>query len=406
LKLELPVIALPSRTARAVSLSLILLLAACGSRANLEPVPEDLTTEAVVPGFETARYWGDNTSPEVINALLADRQEAMSTLMQTKTREGRPRELNFLAVSGGGQYGAFTAGALVGWSKLGTRPEFDIVTGISTGSIIAPFAFLGPEYDHVIETIYTTLSTKDVARKTPVAGLFGGSAFSDTAPLKLQIAKYVTPEFLELIAAEHAKGRRLLVGTTNLDAVRPVVWDMGRIAASGHPSAPELFRSVILASAAIPVAFPPVFFEVEAGGETFVEMHVDGGVSSQVAALAPQLPASRAADLAVRPTKRTLYVIMNGAARAPASPVSASALSIGAASVDALWYVQARGDQYRIYATAQRDRVKPYFAWMGEDFTAVAEEEFDPKFMKQLFDYGEQRLVSGTLWRDAPPGFR
>jgi len=376
-------------------------LAACSSRADLEPVPEALVLDAVVPGFETERFVLDLETETELRRLIAERDAAIDLRRQELRAKGEPFEIEFLALSGGGQYGAFSAGILTEWQLAGTRPEFDFVSGISTGSIIAPFIFLGPEYDDELTEIYTTLSTEDVARPTVLSGLLGRSSLADTTPLKEKIASYITQDFLDRIAAEHATGRRLLVGTTNIDAARPVVWDMGAIAASSSPSAPDLFRSIILASSAIPVAFPPVFFEVEAAGERYYEMHVDGGVMAQVSALSPQIPSGSA--LSGVPFR--LFVIVNGEAEANGAPVPDSALSIGGASINALWYAQTRGDLYRLYATALRDGINPQFAWIGRDFTEEPNEEFDPAFMQALFDHGQAQFREGRVWKPAPPGF-
>ena len=163
-----------------------------------------------------------------------------------QTRAARPTksgaEVTFLAISGGGSDGAFGAGVLVGWTAAGNRPEFDVVTGVSTGALAAPFAFLGPRYDDALRKVYTSYSTNDLLVARPIRGLLGGSALANNAPLANVIASFVTQTFLQKVAREHNRGRRLLIGTTNLDAQRPVIWDMGRIAASNHPGALDLFR--------------------------------------------------------------------------------------------------------------------------------------------------------------------
>jgi predicted acylesterase/phospholipase RssA len=191
-------------------------------------------------------------------------------------------EHNYLALSGWGANGAFGAGLLAGWSAAGTRPEFAMVTGISTGALTAPFAFLVPAYDAQLKEMYTTYSTKDLVIKRNILATLNGDSAVDTTPLKKMIAKYVNQQVMEAIAAEYKKGRRLWVGTTNLDAKRPVIWNIGLMASSGQPGALELIHKVILASASIPAAFPPVLIEVEAGGKRYDELHVDGGTASQV----------------------------------------------------------------------------------------------------------------------------
>ncbi len=378
---------------------LLALLTAC-TAITRNPVPEPLIGLAQPVGFQNVRFWGDFNDPAVVGRLLDARAGAIRRRLASSG--GRVR---YLALSGGGQYGAFSAGILTAWSATGQRPDFDGVTGISTGAIIAPFAFLGPEYDDELTEIYTTLTTADVARPRVLTGLLGGMALSDTAPLKDRIASIVTPEFLSRIAVEHEKGRLLLVGTTNLDAGRPVIWDMGAIAASGQPGALELFRNVILASAAIQIAFPPVRFRVEANGREYEELHVDGGVTSQVAVLSPQIPLDQLESRVGRSYRRDLWVIVNGGITPPPDPVKPSVPGIGAASVNALWYAQATGDLYKIYTTARRDRVNVRFAWVPPEFVDQPEEKFDPVFMRSLYEVGQKQVRSGTAWRRYPPNY-
>ena len=196
---------------------------------------------------------------------------------------------NYLAISGGGENGAFGAGLLTGWTEAGTRPEFKLVTGVSTGALTAPYAFLGPAYDKQLNYAYTTITGKDVFKKRGLLAPFLDDALADYAPLQRMVAKYVTADMLKAIAAEHAKGRMLLIGTTDLDALRPVIWNIGKIAENGGPQALELVRKIIVASAAIPAAFPPMMIDVDVNGKHYQEMQVDGGASRQVFAYPPKL---------------------------------------------------------------------------------------------------------------------
>ena len=186
-----------------------------------------------------------------------------------------------LALSGGGAEGAFGAGLLTGWTARGTRPQFTFVTGASAGALIAPFAFLGPTYDETLSSVFASGEMSNLLQFEGLSGLLGTSLFK-TAPLRDLIARHVGPEMLVAIAREHRAGRRLYVVTTNLDAQRSAIWDMGKIADSGDPSALELFRNVLTASASIPGVFSPVLIEVEGEGKQFAEMHVDGGVTTNV----------------------------------------------------------------------------------------------------------------------------
>lgn len=173
----------------------------------------------------------------------------------------------FLAISGGGDEGAFGAGLLVGWTDAGTRPEFQVVTGVSTGALIAPFAFLGTEYDRELREVYTTISSDDIlSTRNVVAGVLK-DALSDTTALWRLISRYVNEQMMAGIAREYAKGRLLLIGTTDLDAQRANIWNIGAIAASGHPGALDLIRKILRASSAIPGLFQPVLIDVELTGK-------------------------------------------------------------------------------------------------------------------------------------------
>src|SRR5215813_4183669 len=250
------------------------LLAGCAAQSARAPVPAALVAEASIPGLAHARFWGDEVPGNILGFVQAHMPNAKVMASKVSQDRGRPL-VEYLAISGGAGDGAFAAGLLAGWSKKGDRPQFEVVTGVSAGALTAPFAYLGPEYDGRLQQIWTKYETEDLATPQLLAGLFGADAFADSTGLADLIAKYVDRKLLDRIAAEYRKGRMLLVGTTNLDAQRPVIWNMGEIAASQHPDAINLFRKVILASASIPGVFPPVTIDVAADGQVFEEMHVD-----------------------------------------------------------------------------------------------------------------------------------
>ena len=380
-------------------------LSACAAIERGDPVPLELAEEARpvgLAGEAAVRIWGDRNDPEFVERMILARAETVTRMFADATETPR---LSYLALSGGGQYGAFSAGALTAWSARGDRPEFNSVSGISTGAIIAPFAFLGEEYDDLLRSFYTETSTEDLLEPTIFAGLLGGPGLADTAKLRARIDQFITPELLARVAEEHAKGRLLVVGTTNIDLGRPVLWNMGAIAADGGPGALDLFRDVIQASAAIPIAFPPVFIDVEAGGRRYDEMHVDGGATRQVNALSPQIPGFVVERMTGIEIDRDLYVLVNGAIRPPPKLVEPTALSIGGAAIDTLWYAQTVGDLYRILAVAERDGIETHFGWIPESFEDEPVEEFDPVFMRRLFDLGARLLENGALWSPAPPDF-
>ncbi len=217
-----------------------------------------------------------------------------------------------LALSGGGDAGAFGAGILVGWTDLGSRPEFKVVTGVSAGALIAPFAFLGPKYDYILRKAGGSIGPRDIFHLHTWLAALSRDGIADDHPLWILIEKYVTSDLLMEIAREYAKGRVLLIGTTDLDARRSVVWNMGAIASSPEPRALELFRKVLLASASIPGIFPPVMIDVDLDGRRFQEMHVDGGVMRQVFLL-PRLFFQGLRDQGTYAQReRHVYVIRNG----------------------------------------------------------------------------------------------
>jgi hypothetical protein len=314
-------------------------------------------------------------------------------------------ETSYLALSGGGSNGAFGAGLLCGWSRRGDRPVFHIVTGISTGALIAPFAFAGPEYDRVLREVYTTLKTSDVATERSLLGAFLSDSLMDPAPLRALVARHVDAAFLERVAQEYRKGRGLILGTTNLDTQRPVIWAMGAIAASGDPGALHLFREIMIASASIPGIFPPVHIPVEADGARYEELHVDGGTASQVFLYPAGFSLKRFSKEEKVQRKRTVYVIRNAKLGPEYEVVERRTLPIAGRAIATLVKTQGVGDLYRIYLGCLRDDLDYRLAFIPEEFSVVPREMFDPEHMKALFDLGYRRAMSGYPWAEAPPGF-
>jgi predicted acylesterase/phospholipase RssA len=276
-----------------------------------------------------------------------------------------------------------------------------VVTGISTGALIAPFAFLGPKYDYVLERVYTTTSPKDIFKKRSVIAGFFGDGMADTRPLANVINSYVDQALMDEIAAEYEKGRILLVGTANLDSLEPVIWNMTAIAASRSPQSISLFRSILLASASIPGAFPPVMIDVNLDGTAYQEMHVDGGTMAQVFIYPPSLAVS-----AAPPRQRVLYIIRNARLDADWASVERRTLSIAARAIASLTRTQGIGDLYRIYATSQRDGVDYNLTFIPATFNVPHREEFDTAYMRALFDTGRQLAAGGYAWQKYPPGFQ
>jgi len=385
-------------------LLLVATIAGCGTPLVRHPVPVQLEDQARVPNMpDHIRAWGDQFSPSFQKSIL-------DSVRQAQIAYGSEPPVDVLALSGGGSYGAFGAGLLCGWSDAGSRPTFRIVTGISTGAIIAPFAFLGSGYDKDLKALSTKVTSRDIFQPKAVLAILGSDSFTDTAPLVQLLKRYYTAGVLKAIAAENAKGRRLYIGTTNLDAQRPVIWDMGAIASSGSPEAPDLFRKVILASAAIPVYFPPVYLKVEAGGNHYDEMHVDGGTIDQVILYgdAGSLRAlTRGIEGSGNGRRPNVYVIRNGKVAPEPAAVQPRVLDIAEVAISTMTKSETLGDLYRIYVAAQRDGLDFNLASIPADFTFPTSgtfDAFDPKVMKLLFDRGYQLGRVGYRWEKEPPG--
>ena len=287
----------------------------------------------------------------------------------------------------------------------GTRPEFSMVTGISTGALSAPFAFLGPDYDDELKQVFTTTSTKDIAIERGLLAAAMTDSLSDTTPLRALIRRYITVDIIAAVARQHQRGRRLFVGTANLDAGRSVIWNIGAIAASSYPRKVELIHEVLQASAAIPVAFPPVIIRVEVDGKPYDEMHVDGGAGSQVFVYPAAIdwPKIMAKLKAVGPPN--IYVIRNAFLDPDARGVKRSILPIASRSIDALIRTQGIGDLYQIHALCIRDGNEFNLAYIPADFDEKPTEGFDPVYMTKLYERGFQMARGGYRWQKTPPGF-
>lgn len=389
------------RAAGRVGIVLGLCLAAgCATVRERRPVPEELAERAVIPGIPRARFFGDTVPPWLDESL----RELERRRIEDPDREVPERSGCYLAISGGGANGAYGAGLLKGWTESGTRPLFDMVTGISTGALTAPFAFLGPEYDQQLEEVYTTIRTEDIVELRGTIEGLTGDAMADTGPLRQLIARYVNEEVRQAIAREHGKGRGLLVATTNLDAGRPVIWSLGRIAASDDPNALELIHSVLLASASIPGAFPPVYIDVEVDGERYDEMHVDGGAASQVFLYPASLDWRRVTEALEIRGEQHVYVIRNSLLQPQWKVVKPTLFPIVGRTIDTLIKTQGVGDLYRIYLGAQRDGLNYRLAYIPDGFEEVPAEAFDPVYMRKLFDFAREKAKNGYPWDEAPPG--
>ncbi len=390
------------------SLAALLLLSGCAGVVR-NPLPAELAPEARISGMKDVRDWGDEPSA----MFQADFVESIRQARAVDPRgvAAADGSVNVLAISGGGADGAFGAGLICGWTKAGTRPPFKLVTGISTGALIAPFAFAGPDYDYVLKKFYTSVSTPDIYTPRPmILSLLESDALTDTAPLAKLLEQIVDDKLLAAIADAHRKGRRLYIGTTNLDAGRLTVWNMGIIAQHGGPEALALFRQVMRASASIPVAFPPQYIKVQAKGKQYDEMHVDGGAVTQVFFYGFMLDIQAAIHAAVGAETKLppirLYVLRNAQIKHNWQCVSPRLMPIAGRSVGELLSSQGIGDLYRIYTIAMRDGIEYNLASIPVDFDSGAKQPFDPAAMTRLFDLGFGMAKGGYPWMTLPPGLR
>lgn len=383
-----------------IHLCLIISSVAYAGIPERNPLPEHLGDKAEIPGIENARNWADEIPPET---------EEWLTLSDKQLKDNYPStygaQHNYLAISGGGQNGAFGAGLLYGWTESGTRPEFTMVTGVSTGALLAPFAFLGPAYDHQIKEVYTSHSTKDIVEQSIVMGSLFGDSVSNSKPLKKRIEKYIDKKVMAAIAEEYRKGRILEIITTNLDAGRPVSWSIGRIAASGSPHALQLIHDIILASTSIPVAFPPVMFDVEAENKLYDELHVDGGATSIVHLYPIGLDWDKVAKRMKVKGRPNVYVIRNGQLIKKWETVKRSTIPIAMRSLNTVMSNLVLGDIYRIYLSTQRDGINYHLAYIPDDFTEKSSEHFDKNYMTKLFNAGYKLAKDGYIWNTTPPGY-
>lgn len=392
------------KTVRLAGVLAVALVGACSSLERQPAVPEADVLRAEIQGIPNARFWTFADSQPLVDEAVAFLEKERIALEKAGQTDNLPPS-SFLSISGGGDNGAFGAGLLVGWSARGDRPEFKIVTGVSTGALIAPFAFLGKDYDHLLTEVYTSISAKDIFEDRGVLAAVTGDGLGDTTPLYELIGRYVDAEFLAAVAKEYQRGRFLFIGTANLDAQQPVIWNMGAIAAAGTPESADLFHKIMLASASIPGVFSPVMFDVVVDGEQFQEMHVDGGTISQVF-LYPSAISVEMDRLGLQDVRqRDAYIIRNARLDADWSAVDRSTMTITGKALSTLMQFQGIGDLYRIYLTTLDDGVGYNLAYIGSDFDAEHTEEFDTEYMRALYKYGYELAIDGYPWHKSPPGY-
>jgi hypothetical protein len=332
--------------------------------------------DALVLGIPDARAWGDS-------------EDEFARLLP-KT------DGPWLAMSGGGSDGAYAAGLLTGMSQTGKRPEFAVVTGASIGALIAPYAFLGPRYDEELKKQFTTITAGDIFEDRPTT-----DSLMDSWPLKRTIEKRVTPQLLADIAAEHKRGRRLLAVTTNLDAGRRVIWNLGAIAARGDDKALQLFRAVLLASASIPGVFPPVLIEAESHGKPVHELHNDGTITAPFF-IAPE--SMLAGTGTVRLPTKQVYVIANAKLSQQFEMTTMQTVGVLGRSISLALQSGLRIELLLTLAAAQKQGITLNVAQIDPEFEHPARGAFDPEYMKALFDFAVEQAKKGKTFEAVAPG--
>ena len=390
-------------TPRARSLALFTAIVSfcAGCASDSAPPARTAFTEAdhraaEVVGMPGVRFWVD--SPGSFQRWREQNAGRATPLTVAREKE---EGLVWLALSGGADDGAYGAGVLNGWTVAGTRPRFTVVSGVSTGALIGMLAFLGPHHDAQLAALYTETARDDIYRSKGPAAVLGASILDET-PFRRRVAEVVDAGALAEVAREHAKGRRFLVITTNLDAQRAAVWDMGAIASSGHPNALRVFRDVLIASASPPGLFAPTYIEVEANGRRFKEMHVDGAIGDPVFSPADILVLTRGMAPQTE-TKRALYVLVNNKLRPQFEVVENTTIPIVYRSFSTLGMKSLVAEVYRANRVARENDIDFNLTFIGADFGSKPAEAFDLEYRRQLFAYGRQRALTGEPWSKQPP---
>jgi hypothetical protein len=361
-----------------------LLLAGCAS-------PPERVLSQKAPAYAALPNGSDPLNPGKVSPIYAAMAAGGGNLVRELERK-RGRALNLLSLSGGGQNGAFGAGLLSGWRESGQRPAFDMVGGVSTGALLATHALLGtPADDAQLEEMYTQITKKDIHNERGIFSLvFGADSLSDTAPLRVLIAKFITADTLKRVAAAYQDNRLLFVGTTNVDYGQTWVWNMSLIAKDGDL---ELYRQVLLASASFPIVFPPV----EIDGHLFV----DGAARSNVV-IAGLGGNERPPPPLYGPGN--IYLVDNGRLHSPPEALRRALGDVAATTVSVMM------DQSMLTAMT-----RSYFGAkiLGYNFKMVAIPDsvnigkdplaFDPKQMRAAFDAGRAIAKKPDHWLTVPP---
>ena len=363
----------------------VFILASCGNVPRTPYNASDAVTSTVLDLTKLRGYSDDPAS-------------TFDTEQRASLRAG---PLTYLALSGGGADGAYGAGVMNGWTASGLRPEFALVSGVSAGALIAPFAFLGSDYDAILQEIYTSGVAETLLDAPDILNAIFGSGLYGNARLRELVARYVDRDIILAVARAHAEGRSLLVVTTDLDTQRTVIWNMGRIASIGSPQAVSLFQDILSASASIPAVFPPMLIDAEANGHRFQEMHVDGGVTAPVLTL-PEAFLLRNATLST--TRRAeIFILMNDKVERDFRLVPDNTIDIVTRASGSATKTLTRSILSETYKSARRNNFQFNLTYIDKDIQSQHSFGFDTNYMQELYRYGYEKARIGDLWVKAPP---
>ncbi len=356
------------------------MLGACVSVPDRLPATALQQESATLEGYQDIRF--------DVDASAGDWTDWRETWLAQSAAAGRSEPLTMLTISSGSDEGAFAAGLLNGWSEAGKRPSFDVVVGVSTGALVAPLAFLGPEYDDTLRFIYTGISGRDIFRARPIQGLLGGSSMASNQPLRDLVEKTVTLELVDAIAKEHRAGRRLLALTTNLDAQKGVVWDIGEIASSSRHDKIQLIHSILMASSSIPGLFPPELIKVEANGHYFSEAHVDGAVTSSFFVLPTAILNNEIHASTPRIAGGSVDIIYNGALRPLPARSELRTFSLIDRAMETMILINDQTAIRSLTNHADNNGISVTLWQIAPDQLDADANMFDQHYMMKLFEHG------------------
>lgn len=402
-----------SRTFCILSLSTMLL--ACSNIEQRNPAPQEVSHTRDQVETNAVRYWGDVPIPieQYVLNETARRNTFDASLIVDEN--GKPKTQHHLIISGGGASGAFGAGLLNAMSDNRTRPEYRLVTGISTGAILGLYAFLGEEYDHKIREFYTELSDEDLYQTRSIWQLFSSSSLLNTKKFEQKVREEVDGQLLAKVKSEHLRGRTFLVKTTNLDSQRPVIWNMGAIALSDSDDAEYLFESVLIASAAIPGIFEPVLIPTKVNGKSYDEMHVDGGVVAQAFFLPEDLDIDTISNIEKvefsklginieGENKSAVWVINNARIGSSWQPIPLQLTDIMGRSISTMIKYQGRNNLTQIYQQSQLTGSSFHLLYIDDKIPSAPEDApFSQEYMQYMYCYGYTRGLDPRHWLESIP---